>query len=207
MKLALIGATGYVGSKILTEALERGHETTAIVRNIDKLPRHSKLISKQADVANTSELAALFAGLDAIISSYNPGLPNGIAGARSIIAAVKHAGAKRLLVVGGAGSLEVAPGHRLVDSPDFPKEWKEGALATAELLNILRREEVLDWTFVSPAAMLAPGTRTGTYRTGKDQLLAGATGESKISLEDYAVAMLDEVEKPAHPRERFTVAY
>lgn len=207
MKVALIGATGYVGAKILTEALDRGHETTAIVRNPERLPSHPRLVAKRGDVLDEGGLAALIAGHDAVISSYNPGVPGGDKGVAAIIHAVKQASVKRLLVVGGAGGLEVREGERVVDAPEFPEQFKATARATAEFLNVLCREPELDWAFLSPAAMLTPGERTGKFRLGGDQLVTDANGQSKISLEDYAVAMIDELETPRHRRRRFTVAY
>ena len=207
MKIALIGATGFVGSGILSESLDRGHDVTGIVTNPDKLPRHPRLTPAQGDVADTETLTSLIAGHDVVISAFNPGKDESGAGARSIIDAARRSGVARLLVVGGAGTLEVAPGKRLVDQPDFPAEWKEGSLKTAAVLEALRGETELNWTFLSPAAMLAPGERTGHYRVGGDRLLTGADGQSRISIADYAVAMLDEAEKPRHPRARFSVAY
>ncbi|WP_375396627.1 NAD(P)-dependent oxidoreductase [uncultured Sphingomonas sp.] len=207
MKIALIGATGFVGSGILSEALDRGHDVTAIERNPDKLPTHRRLKGVKADVADRAELASLVAGHDVVISAFNPGKDASGTGTRSIIDAVKQAGVARLVVVGGAGSLEVAPGQRLVDQPEFPAEWKDGSLKTAAFLEDLRGETELNWTFLCPAAMIAPGERTGTYRVGGDQLLTGDDGQSRISIPDYAVAMLDEVETPQHPRQRFSVAY
>jgi uncharacterized protein len=214
MKVALIGATGFVGSRLLNEALDRGHEVTAIVRRTDKLPAHPGLTAKQADVNDVDALAALLADHDAVISAYNPDreTPSDVfgrmvAGAKSIIAATKKAGVKRLLVVGGAGSLEVAPGQQMIDQPDFPAEWKAGAGGTRQYLYLLKEEHDLDWTFLSPAAMLQPGERTGTFRLGGDQLLVDAEGQCRISVEDYAVAMIDELEDPKHTRRRFCVAY
>jgi len=213
MKIALIGATGFVGSAILKEALDRGHEVAAIVRNPDKLPPHAKLHPKKGDVYNEDEVLRLVTGHDAVISAFNPGWSNPdiykqqVKGARSIINGVKKAGVKRLLFVGGAGSLEVKPGVQSVDLPGFPTEYKQGALATREALNLLRKEPSLDWSFLSPSADLFPGQRTGKFRLGTDQLLADAKGESRISVEDYAMAMIDEVEKPKHIRRRFTVGY
>lgn len=207
MNLALIGATGYVGAKLLAEALHRGHDVTAIVRQVGKLPEYPRLRAQQVDVADTDGLARALSGQETVVSAFNPGLARGLDGARSIIAAVKKADVKRLLVVGGAGSLETAPGKRVVDASDFPAAWKAGALATAEFLDMLRREAALDWTFLSPAALLVPGERTGAYRVGKDRLLTDARGDSRISLEDYAVALLDELEAPKYVRARFTVAY
>lgn len=207
MKIAIIGASGFVGSGILSEALDRGHAVTAIERNLDKLPAHPKLTPARGDATDHAELAALIAAHDVVISAFNPGKDESGSGTRSIIDAVKHSDVDRLLVVGGAGTLEVAPGQRLVDQPDFPAEWKDGALKTAAFLDQLRGETDVDWVFVSPAAMIAPGDRTGTYRVGGDQLMKGEDGQSRISIEDYAVAMLDEAEKPQHSRARFSVAY
>lgn len=207
MKIALIGATGFVGAAILSESLDRDHDVTAIVTNPDKLPTHPNLTPVKGDVNEHEALASLIAAHDVVISAFNPGKDVRGTGTRSIIEAVKQSGVGRLLVVGGAGSLEVASGQRLVDQPDFPAEWKEGSLKTAAFLDDLRGETELNWTFLCPAAMLAPGERTGTYRVGGDQLLTGADGQSRISVPDYAVAMLDEVEHPKHPRQRFSVAY
>lgn len=213
MKIALIGATGFVGSAILKEALDRGHEVTAIVRHPEKLTPHPKLHAARGDVYNIEEVARLVAGHDAVISAFNPGWTNPdiyeqqIKGTKAIIAGVKKAGIKRLLFVGGAGSLEVKPGIQSVDLPEFPKEWKQGALATREALRLLRQEPALEWSFLSPSADLFPGQRTGKFRLGSDQLLKDANGQSRISTQDYAMAMLDEVETPAHVRQRFTVGY
>ena len=207
MNVALIGATGLVGAKLLAEGLDRGHAITAIVRNPETLPPHGRLTAVQGDATDAAVLAGLVARHDVVISAFNPGKDADGTGPRAIVDAVKQAGVPRLLVVGGAGSLEIAPGRRLVDQPDFPAEWKEGALRTAAFLDLLRGESDLDWVFVSPAAMFVPSGRTGRYRTGGDQLLTDEAGNSKISLEDYAVAMLDEAERPRHHRTRFSVAY
>ena len=207
MKIALIGAPGFVGREILAEALDRGHDVTAIVTNPEKLPTRSTLTPARGDVADTEGLASLVAGHDVVISAFNPGKDETGTGTGSIIAAAKRAGVGRLLVVGGAGTLELAPGRRLIDQPDFPAEWKGGALKTAAFLDQLRGERELDWVFLSPAAMLAPGERTGAYRTGGDQLMTDASGQSRISVQDYAAAMLDEAEHPRHSRARFSVAY
>jgi len=213
MKIAVIGATGFVGSTILQEALQRGHEVTAIVRHPEKVTPHPKLRPHKADVQKADEVTRSVAGHDAVISAFNPGWSNPdiynqqVKGTRAIIDGVKKAGVKRLLFVGGAGSLEVKPGVQSVDLPEFPAEYKQGALATREALNLLRKEPNLDWSFLSPSADLFPGQRTGKFRLGTDQLLADAKGESRISVEDYAMAMIDEVEKPKHIRRRFTVGY
>ena len=213
MKIALIGATGFVGSAILKEALDRGHEVAAIVRNTDKLTPHAKLRPKKGDVYNEDEVARMVADHDAVISAFNPGWTNPdiysqqVKGTHSIINGVKKAGVKRLLFVGGAGSLEVTTGVQSVDMPGFPTEYKQGALATREALNMLRKETGLEWSFLSPSADVFPGQRTGKFRLGADQLLTNAQGKSRISVEDYAKAMIDEVEKPKHFRRRFTAGY
>ena len=207
MKIAIIGATGFVGSGILSESLRRGHDVTAIVQRPEKLLTHPKLTPSKGNVLDSAALVSLVAGHDVVISAFNPGKDETGTGAQSIINAVKKSSVKRLLVVGGAGNLEVAPGKKLVDQPDFPGEWKTGSLKTAAVLDILRKEKDLEWVFLSPAAMLAPGERTGKYRIGGDQLMVEADGQSRISIEDYAVAMLDETEKPQHSRTRFSVAY
>jgi putative NADH-flavin reductase len=213
MKIALIGATGFVGSAILKEALDRDHEVTAIVRHPERLQAHPKLRPQKGDVYNADEVARLVTGHDAVISAFNPGWSDPdiynhqVKGTRAIIDGVKKAGVKRLLFVGGAGSLEVQPGVQSVALPSFPTEYKQGALATREALNMLRKETSLEWSFLSPSADLSPGRRTGTFRLGTDQLLKDVTGASRISVEDYAMAMIDEVEKPAHVWQRFTVGY
>jgi putative NADH-flavin reductase len=213
MKIALIGATGFVGTAILQEALNRGHEVTAIVRNPEKLQAHPKLHPQEGNVYNEDEVARLVAGHNAVISAFNPGWSNPdiyneqVKGTRAIINGVKKAGITRLLFVGGAGSLEVRPGVQSMDLPGFPAEYKQGALATREALTMLRHESGLEWSFLSPSADVFPGQRTGTFRLGTDKLLKDAKGQSRISVQDYAVAMIDEVEKPNHIRQRFTVGY
>jgi putative NADH-flavin reductase len=207
MKIALIGATGYTGSRILSEALSRGHNVTAIVRNGANVAPGPRLKVEALDVVQTEKLAAAIADHDAVVSAFNPGKDASGQGAASILRAARIAKAPRLLVVGGAGSLEIAPGKRVVDQPDFPAQWKEGALKTAALLDALQAEPDLNWTFLSPAANLVPGQRTGKYRVGGDRLLTDAAGDSRISTDDLAVAMLDEIERPQHNRRRFTVAY
>src|SRR6187549_3294048 len=169
MKIALIGATGFVGSAILWETLDRGHEVTAIARDPEKLQPHAKLRPQKADVYNVDEVARVVAGHAVVITAFNPGWTNPdlynqqVKGARAIIDGVKKAGMKRLLFVGGAGSLEVNPGVQSVDLPEFPAEYKQGALATREVLNLLRKESTLEWTFLSPSADLFSGERTGKF--------------------------------------------
>jgi putative NADH-flavin reductase len=213
VNIALIGATGFVGSAILQEALNRGHKVTAIVRNPETLQAHPKLRAQKGDVYNEDDVARFVADHDAVISAFNPGWSNPdiynqqVKGSSAIINGVKKAGVKRLLFVGGAGSLEVRPGVQSVDLPGFPAEYKQGALATREALTMLRQETSLEWSFLSPSADLFPGQRTGQFRLGTDQLLKDANGESRISVQDYAMAMIDELEKPNHIRRRFTVGY
>jgi uncharacterized protein len=213
MKIALLGATGFVGLALLKEALDRGHTVTAIVRYPEKLEKRERLIAKAGDVYDTAALATLIHGSEAVISAFNPGWkdPNlfddQVRGTASIISAVKKAGIKRVLWVGGTGGLEVKPGVRVIDSPDVPDWVRPGSLATIDALEQLRKEPELDWSFLAPSAQLQPGTRTGKFRLGKDQLLVDANGQSRISVQDYAVAMIDELEHPAHIRQRFTVGY
>jgi len=203
MKVALIGASGNVGSRILIELLNRGHEVTGIVRHTEKLPRNDRLTAKRGDINDEARLAQLLGGHDAVISAVRFQSMN----AQSFIEAIKTAGIKRLLVVGGAGSLEVAPGVQLVDTPNFPEAYKAEALAGRDFLNVLRGERELDWTVLSPSALFMPGERTGKFRLGTDGLLVGSNGESKISFEDHAIALVDELETPRHSRQRFTVGY
>lgn len=213
MRIALIGATGFVGSALLKEALDRGHEVTAIARHPGKLEPRERLVAIRVEVNEADLLAASIRGLDALISAFNPGWKNPnlyddqVRGTASIIAAVKKAGVRRVLWVGGAGGLETGSGARVVDDPTFPDWVRPGSLATIEALEQLRREPQLDWTFLSPAAEMRPGTRTGRFRLGGGRLLVDANGQSRISVEDFAVAMIDELERPAHSRQRFTVGY
>ncbi|MDO8875398.1 MAG: NAD(P)-dependent oxidoreductase [Pseudolabrys sp.] len=201
MKIALIGATGNAGTPILHELVRRGHAVTAIVRNPEKVVAQPKVTAKKGDVADQQGLAALLKGHDAVISSVHfTGDPN------KLIEAVRASGVKRYLVVGGAGSLEVAPGKKVIDTPEFPPEYKTEAAAGGAFLDLLKQEKELDWTFLSPSALFFAGPRTGKFRLGTDQLLTNDKGSS-ISFEDYAIALVDEIEKPAHSRKRFTVGY
>ena len=203
MKVALIGASGQAGSRILAELSARGHEVTAIARNPEMIAVLAGVTAVKGDVYDKAGLVALIKDHDAVISSvhYTASDP------ALLLEAVRESGVKRYFVVGGAGSLEVAPGVRLVDTPEFPAQYKAEASKGAEFLELLRRDAGdLDWTFLSPAAMFIPGERTGKFRRGKDQLLVNDKGSS-ISFEDYAIAAVDELEKPQHIRERFTVGY
>jgi putative NADH-flavin reductase len=203
MKTALIGVTGRVGSRLLAELLRRGHHVTGIARNTGKLAGQPGLVLKNADADQPAQLAPLLAGHDAVISA----LKFATTDAKTLIAAVKQAGGRRLLVVGGAATLEVAPGHILLDAPGFPAAYRPEAEGGLRFLDSLRGERELDWTFLSPPAELDPGERTGKFRLGTDQLLTDANGKSWISMEDYAIAFVDELETPRHSRQRFTVGY
>jgi uncharacterized protein len=215
MRVAIVGATGFIGSKVRDEAVSRGHVVTAITRSPDKLPKHERIISAAADVNDVAALAGHFRGQDAVIHAYAPGrglsaqesMEKQRAGTLSIIAALKAAGIKRILAVGGAGSLEIAPGVAQFDTPEFPAAYQGGARATAQIKDLLRAEKDLEWTFLCPSTSITPGERTGKFRLAGDQLLIGADGQSRISVEDYAVAMIDELENPKHTGHRFTVGY
>lgn len=212
MKIALIGATGFVGSALLTEALQRGHQVTALARDTSKLPAQAGLTVVHADVYQANAVARAVAGSDIVISAFNPGW--GLAdihdrfldGQAAIIAGVKASGITRFITIGGAGSLYIAPGLQLVDTPDFPNEWKQGALAAREALRRIEAETALDWTFVSPPVFLAPGERSGQYRLGTNEVLFEGDKPAGISTADLAVAILDEAETPRHSRRRFTAA-
>jgi len=214
MKIALIGATGFVGSPVLSELLGRGHQVTVLARTPSRLPAQTGLTVVQADALDAKQVAQAVAGHEAVISAYNPGWSEPaihdlhLQASRAIVQGVKAAGLKRLLVVGGAGSLYVAPGLQLVDTPEFPAQYKQGALAAREALNELKKETTLDWSFVSPPIGLAPGERTGKYRVGADALLPGQGDQpAGISVADLAVAIVDEIETPRHVQKRFTVAH
>jgi putative NADH-flavin reductase len=213
MKVALIGATGFVGSPLLTELLSRGHQVTVLARTPAKLTLQPGLTVVAADALDAAQVAQAVAGHDAVVSAYNPGWGEPkiyelhLQASAAIVEGVKRAGLKRLLVVGGAGSLFVAPGVQLVDTPQFPAEYKQGAMAARVALNALKQETTLDWSFVSPPIGLAPGSRTGKYRLGLDDLLPG-TGDAPagISVADLALSIVDELENPRHVQKRFTVA-
>jgi hypothetical protein len=213
MNIALIGATGFIGAPVLSELLSRGHQVTVLARSPAKITAQPGLTVVASDALDATQVARDAAGVDALISAYNPGWGEAnihdlhLQASRAIVQGVRKAGVKRLLVVGGAGSLFVAPGVQLVDTPAFPAQYKQGALAAREALNELKAETTLDWSFVSPPIGLAPGPRTGKYRLGQDDLLAG-TGDQPagISVADLAVAIVDEIETGKHLQRRFTVA-
>lgn len=239
MKIALIGASGAVGSRVLAELTRRGHEVTAIARNIVKIPARAGVTPRTADVFDEDGLVQAITGHDAVISAVwftasdqailisavrrarapsGTPAPNSEAQNLSPTNATDKvtappespgspAGAPRYLVVGGAGSLYAAPGLRLYDSPEFPKEWVTEAKAGGDFLALLQQAPDLDWTFLSPSADLFAGAQTGRFRLGGDDLLRDASGKSSISIEDYAVALVDELENPTHTHQRFTVGY
>jgi uncharacterized protein len=202
MKVALMGASGAGGSRLAAELSRRGHEVTAIARHPDKIAKSPGVTAKKGDVFDKAGLAQLLKGHDAVVSAVRFSASD----PKLLIEAVKQSGVRRYFVVGGAASLEVAPGAKLIDTPQFPAAYKAEAAKGGEFLDLLRKDKDLDWTFLSPSAAIAPGERTGKFRLGKDQLLTTDKGSS-ISWEDYAIAAVDELEKPAHIRERFTVGY
>jgi putative NADH-flavin reductase len=209
MKVAIIGASGFIGSAILNEALDRGHTVTAIVRNPEKITiKHPQLTVKQGDVTDADTVADLVAGNGTVISAYNSyDAETYLKAIHAIIDGTKKAGINRLLAVSGAGSLEIEPGVQLLDTPEFPAEWKGGASATRDAFYVIKQQNDLDWTVLSPAMVIEPGVRTGKFRLGSDQVVADDNGDSKISTADYAVAMIDELENPVHIQQRFTLAY
>ena len=211
----LIGATGFVGSAVLNELVERGHKVTAVVRNVEKIAKNDLVTAVKEDVANVEAIAKLAEGKDAIISAYNPGWLNPeiatliIENYPKILEAAKKSGVERLLIVGGAGTLFCAPGLRVVDSGAIPEEIMGGVRPLGDFyLNTLMNENDIDWIFFSPAGVFdQEGKKTGNYRLGKDDLIVDAEGNSHISVQDYADAMVNELEKPAHHKERFTIGY
>lgn len=211
MRVALIGASGRLGRSILQEALTRGHRVTGLVSRPERLA-DLQIEARRVDALDTSALADAMRDHDVVISAFSGHgqddvLEYYLRGIRSIVQAAKRSGVPRLLVVGGAGSLEVAPGVQLLDTPEFPASFRATAEGARQALYLLRNETDLDWTMLSPSAHLEPGSRTGKFRLGADQLLVDAEGHSRISIADYAAAMIDELEEPRHSRQRFTVGY
>ena len=203
MKIAVIGASGNAGSRITTELARRGHSVTAVARHPEKIASEANVTATKGDLMDQAALTGLLAGHDAAISSVHFLASDPL----KLIGAAKDSKVARYLVVGGAGSLEVAPGVRLVTTPGFPVAYKAEAEKGAAFLDLLRAEKELNWTFLSPSALFVAGERTGRFRLGIDQLLTAADGKSSISFEDFAVALADEIERPAHIRQRFTVGY
>jgi putative NADH-flavin reductase len=216
MKIVVIGATGNIGQRIAREALSRGHEVVGVVRDPGAVqPPDPRVRLVKGDATKADDVASTVIGADAVVSAISPrpnprGLPapSLAANARALIAGLRAAGVQRVLYVGGSSSLEVAPGKALADQPDFPEIYQAEAREGREALAVWRNEAAgLDWTYLSPAAEIGPGQRTGKYRTTGDQLLVDAAGKSFITFEDYAVAVLDELERPQHTGRRFGVAY
>ncbi|WP_395652169.1 NAD(P)-dependent oxidoreductase [Brevundimonas sp.] len=202
MKIAVLGASGRAGSEITTELAARGHAVTAIARKPEAIPTAAGVTVVRGDASDPAALAALIKGSDVVVSALHFDIP-----AASLLSALKSAGVPRLLVTGGAASLEVAPGVRLIDTPEFPEEWKVFAQGGITFLDALRTETEIDWTFFSPAAVIEETPRLGHFRLGTDQLVVDDKGESHIGFSDYAIAMADEVEQHRYSRRRFTAAY
>jgi putative NADH-flavin reductase len=211
MNIALIGASGFIGSAIRKEALSRNHKVTALVSRASQLSGDANLAVEQTDVLDADKLAPQLSGHDLVISAFS-GHANAdvygyyVKGIRSILSAVRASGVPRLLLVGGAGSLEIKPGVQLLDTPEFPEQWKATAEGARAALQMMRDVKDVDWTVISPPPHIHPGTRTGGYRTALDSVISGANGPADISLEDYAVAMIDEAENAKNRGRRFTVA-
>ncbi len=215
-KVSVIGATGFVGKQVVKELVNRGYQVQAIARDISKVENNDAVTARRADVNDQDGLAEVLKGSDAVISTYNAGWSNPniyaefLKGSRNIEKAVEKAGVKRFITVGGAGSLFTPQGTQLVDDPSFPEAYKQGALAARDYLNEIRNNRNLDWTFFSPAIEMHQGTagvRKGSYRTALDEPVFDANGRSMLSVEDVAVALVDELEQNKHIRQRFTAAY
>ena len=215
-KVAVIGATGFVGTQVVKELANRGYSVNALARNTSKIEESENVKAIAVDVYNTSELAEILKGNDAVISTFNPGMTNPnifedfLKGAESIEKAVEESGVKRFITVGGAGSLYIAEGLQLIDTPEFPAEIKSGAEAARQYLEMIKKNEVLDWTFFSPAIEMHQGTagvRKGTYRTALENPVFDENGRSVLSVEYVAVALVDELENGKFVKQRFTAAY
>jgi hypothetical protein len=213
MDIALFGASGMIGSRILRELVARGHKVTAVVRNPSRVATGAGVTAVQGDLTDASRVASYLEGADAVISAYSPAQGSEqelLQATEAVLAGARQAGVARVLIVGGAASLLVAPGVTLLESGHLPEQWKAIAQAHSELLALIRNSDVaadLHWTYFSPAAFIQPGERTGKFRLGKDELVADAQGQSRISAEDYAIALVDELEKPQHVQQRFTIGY
>jgi uncharacterized protein len=211
MRLIVFGANGAIGRRLVMECLDRGFEVTAAVRDVSRFEGAAREVNVvAADATNAQAIAAVAAGHDAALSAVtqhsHPEILVEVA--RSLLAGLSQAGVERLVVAGGAGSLYVEDGVRLMDTPDFHDEWKPEAQAQADALDLYRAADTdVEWSYVSPGALLEPGERTGEYRIGNDNLLTDADGHSRISMEDFAIAMIDEAAEPKHSRNRFTAAH
>lgn len=216
MHIVLYGATGHIGARILSELLARRHAVTAVTRKTDKLTENAGLTVEEGDLSDAAQIAECIVGADAVVSSYGPppGREDEVQGVTvRLIEAVRRVSqqastghAPRLVMVGGAGSLEAAPGVKLIDAPDFPASYRAIAAAHSRALDLLRASSI-DWTSLSPSAVIEPGERTAKFRLAQDTLLTTPDGQSRISMEDFAVALVDELEQPQHRRQRFTVGY
>jgi putative NADH-flavin reductase len=213
MRIVLFGASGMIGSRILQELVHRGHRVTAVVRDPSHVASMPGVTALKGDLTDAASVMGHLQGADAVISAYSPGQGSEqllLQATEALLSAARKAGVARVLMVGGAASLFVAPGLTLLDSGHLPKEWLAIATAHRDALELMRSSPVaagLDWTNFSPAAFIQPGERTGKFRLGNDDLIADAQGQSRISAEDYAVALVDELEHPQHIRQRFTVGY
>jgi len=209
MQVALYGATGKAGSRILTELVSRGHEVTAVVRDTAKISPQKGVTIVKGDVSSAEGIAEAIKGTEAVVSAYGPPADDTdqlLSATQNLIDGVAKAGVKRLIVVGGAGSLFVADGVTVIGSGHLPAQWMPIALSHAEALKLLEKSSI-NWTYFSPAAFFEPGERTGKFRLGKNELIADENGQSRISMEDYATALVDELEEPKHEGERFTIGY
>ncbi len=209
MKVVLFGATGKAGSRLLQELVSRGHQVTAAARDVSKLSASPAQAVKQDDLSDAGRIASTIAGADAVISAYAPPADDTdqlIGVTQRLVEAVRGAGVDRLLVVGGAGGLEVAPGVSLIDSGHLPAAWLPIATSHVKALEVLRGSDI-EWTYLAPAAYFEPGERKGAFRLGTNELIADAKGESRVSMEDYAIAMVDELENGTHRKQRFSVGY
>ncbi|HTW47784.1 MAG TPA: NAD(P)-dependent oxidoreductase [Acidobacteriaceae bacterium] len=213
MNIVLFGASGMIGSRVLREAVSRGHSVKAVVRDPSRVAAERGVTVVKGDMTDAARVAEVVAGADAVVSAYSPGQGTEkqlLPAVGTLVAGARQAGVKRVLIVGGAASLFVAPGVTVLESGHLPPEWLDIAKAHAEVLQWLRTSKAaaeLEWTYFSPAGFIEPGERTGKFRVGKDDLIVDAQGQSRISAEDYAVALVDELEKPQHARQRFTVGY
>ena len=215
-KIAVIGATGFVGSQVVKELASRGYQVNALARNVDKVELSDNVTAISVDVNDVEKLSEVLSGADAVISAYNAGWSNPniyndfMTGAKTIEKAVENSGVKRFIVVGGAGSLQADERTQIVDTADFPEVIKPGALAARDYLNEIKKNTTLDWSFFSPAPEMHQGTsgeRKGTYRLGTDYPVADENGRSILSVEDVAVVLVDELENNQYIQKRFTAAY
>jgi putative NADH-flavin reductase len=212
MNITIIGASGMIGSRVLAEALLRGHQAVAVVRNTEKIAPQPRLRILSGDARDATSVAQTSARADVVISAYGPGAGDQndlLKTADALLTGLRQAGVPRVIVVGGAGGLEIAPGMVLLDSPHFPEMYKPVATSQKASLDIFRaaKNDAPTWTYVSPAAEIVPGKRTTAFRIGGDQLLVDDNGKSRISAEDFAIALIDEAERPQHPNRQITVAY